>query len=73
MAVTSGATVSAKGNGPLEPASPLYPGSVDLEAVDRSFVEKALTQARGNKSKAARLLGLSRAQLYTRLEKYNIR
>jgi transcriptional regulator with GAF, ATPase, and Fis domain len=58
---------------PLEPPTPLVPGSVDLEAVDRSYIEKALTQARGNKSKAARLLGLSRAQLYTRLEKYNIR
>ncbi|HEU4930275.1 MAG TPA: sigma 54-interacting transcriptional regulator [Candidatus Krumholzibacteria bacterium] len=57
----------------LEPATPLIPGAVDLEAVDRSFIEKALDQTRGNKSKAARLLGLSRAQLYTRLEKYNIR
>jgi Nif-specific regulatory protein len=57
----------------LEPATPLIPGSVDLEAMDRSYIEKALSQARGNKSKAARLLGLSRAQLYTRLEKYNIR
>jgi DNA-binding NtrC family response regulator len=41
--------------------------------MDRSYIEKALDQTRGNKSKAARLLGLSRAQLYTRLEKYNIR
>jgi two-component system response regulator HydG len=57
----------------LAPVSPLIPGAVDLEAVDRSYIEQALNQARGNKSKAARLLGLSRAQLYTRLEKYNIR
>ena len=57
----------------LEPATPLIPGAVDLDAMDRSFIEKALDQTRGNKSKAARLLGLSRAQLYTRLEKYNIR
>jgi transcriptional regulator with GAF, ATPase, and Fis domain len=47
-------------------------GGVDLESVERSFVEKALGQTRGNKTKAARLLGLSRAQLYTRLEKYGI-
>ncbi len=58
--------------GPIEPGSVLVPGDVDLGAVDRSFVEKALNQARGNKSKAARLLGLSRAQLYTRLEKYKL-
>jgi two-component system response regulator HydG len=57
----------------LEPVTPLIPGTVDLEAVDRSFIEQALTQTRGNKSRAARLLGLSRAQLYTRLEKYNLR
>jgi transcriptional regulator with PAS, ATPase and Fis domain len=56
-----------------ESVTPLIPGAVNLEAVDRSFIEKALSQTRGNKSKAARLLGLSRAQLYTRLEKYNIR
>jgi transcriptional regulator of acetoin/glycerol metabolism len=31
-----------------------------------------LRQAKGNKSKAARLLGLSRSQLYSRLEKYGI-
>jgi transcriptional regulator with GAF, ATPase, and Fis domain len=45
---------------------------VDLEAVERDFVQKALGQSRGNKSKAARLLGLTRAQLYSRLEKYGI-
>jgi transcriptional regulator with GAF, ATPase, and Fis domain len=45
---------------------------VDLEAMERGFVTKALGQTRGNKSKAARLLGLTRAQLYSRLEKYGI-
>jgi transcriptional regulator with GAF, ATPase, and Fis domain len=49
---------------------PLPHGGVDLEDVERGFVEKALGQAKGNKSKAARLLGLTRAQLYTRLERY---
>jgi DNA-binding NtrC family response regulator len=33
---------------------------------------KALEQTRGNKSKAARLLGLTRAQLYSRIEKYGL-
>jgi len=44
-----------------------------LDAVERNMVEKALGQSKGNKSKAARLLGLTRAQLYTRLEKYGMR
>ena len=55
-----------------DPEAPLPAGGVDLTEVDRNYVERALQQARGNKSKAARLLGLSRAQLYSRLEKYGI-
>jgi len=54
----------------LDLAVPFPPSGVDLEAVDRSFVEKALQQSKGNKSKAARLLGLTRSQLYSRLDKY---
>jgi len=57
---------------PAGAASALPPGGVDLEDVERDFVTQALGQAKGNKSKAARLLGLTRAQLYSRLEKYGI-
>ncbi|HKA37496.1 MAG TPA: sigma 54-interacting transcriptional regulator [Thermoanaerobaculia bacterium] len=63
---TEGLKASLDGSGPL-PA-----GGVDLEAVEKKFVAKALGQARGNKSRAARLLGLTRAQFYSRLEKYGI-
>jgi transcriptional regulator with PAS, ATPase and Fis domain len=48
------------------------PDGIDLEAMERGFVEKALGQTRGNKTRAARLLRLTRAQLYSRLEKYGI-
>jgi two-component system NtrC family response regulator len=48
------------------------PQGVDLDAMERSYVEQALKQAAGNKSRAAKLLGLTRAQLYSRLEKYGI-
>jgi two-component system response regulator FlrC len=56
------------------PAVPdaLPPGGIDLEAVERSYVTAALKQAAGNKSRAARLLGLTRAQLYSRIEKYGL-
>jgi Nif-specific regulatory protein len=47
-------------------------GGVDFEQLERGYVERALAEARGNKSKAARLLNISRAQLYTRLEKYGL-
>ncbi|HEV2856312.1 MAG TPA: sigma-54-dependent Fis family transcriptional regulator [Thermoanaerobaculia bacterium] len=55
------------------PATAEIPGGgVDLEAMERSYVEQALRQTGNNKARAARLLGLTRAQLYSRLEKYNL-
>ena len=53
-------------------AEPLPAGGVDLEAVERGYIERALRDSRGNKSRAARQLGLTRAQLYSRLEKYGL-
>jgi transcriptional regulator with GAF, ATPase, and Fis domain len=54
------------------PAAPFPAGGVSLEAIERSLVVKALTQARHNKTRAAKLLGLTRAQLYSRIEKYGL-
>jgi len=48
------------------------PDSVDISSMERGLIERALIQSKGNKSKAARLLGLTRAQLYSRLGKYAI-
>lgn len=42
----------------------------DLEAVERQTIERALTAHGGNISHAARSLGLTRASLYRRMEKY---
>jgi transcriptional regulator with GAF, ATPase, and Fis domain len=58
--------------GSLDPTAPLPAGGVDLEAVEKNFEAKALGQTKGNKSRAARLLGLTRAQFYSRLEKYGL-
>jgi DNA-binding NtrC family response regulator len=44
----------------------------DLTAVERGMVEKALSEARYNKSHAARALGLSRKQLYVRLRRFGL-
>jgi transcriptional regulator with GAF, ATPase, and Fis domain len=53
--------------------APVFPvGGVNLEAIERSLVVKALRQARHNKTRAAKLLGLTRAQLYSRIEKYGL-
>jgi transcriptional regulator with GAF, ATPase, and Fis domain len=52
--------------------APLPLGGVNLDAIERSLVVKALAQARHNKTRAAKLLGLTRAQLYSRIEKYGL-
>ena len=54
------------------PSGPLPAGGVNLEAIERSLVVRALSQARHNKTRAAKLLGLTRAQLYSRIEKYGL-
>ncbi|MBL8113822.1 MAG: sigma-54-dependent Fis family transcriptional regulator [Acidobacteria bacterium] len=63
------AAPATAGGGPIE-AFP--PGGVDLEALEKQLVKQALEAAKNNKSKAARLLRLSRGQLYNRLEKYGL-
>ena len=55
------------------PQAPPAPENMNLEDVERGLIVNALDQAKGNKSRAARLLGLTRAQLYSRLEKYGAR
>ena len=44
----------------------------DLMRAEKSLVEKALTDAKYNKSKAARALGLTRTQLYVRLRRHGL-
>jgi formate hydrogenlyase transcriptional activator len=50
----------------------LPPEGVDLESLERDYVKEALRKTRFNKSRAAKLLGLTRAQLYSRIEKYGL-
>ena len=48
-------------------------GGLSLEALERALIVAALDKAKGNKSKAARLLGLTRRTLYSRMEKHGLR
>src|SRR5437879_3753411 len=63
---------------PAVPAAPQaavgdFPAhGVDLEAMERTLIEGALKQTGRNKSKAAKLLGLSRGKLYTRMERFGL-
>jgi len=45
---------------------------VQLEQVEARLIREALRRARGNKSQAARLLGITRRALYCRMEKHGI-
>jgi len=64
---------------PLPPAESAQPAvadfpaqGVDLEAMERTLIEGALKEAGQNKSKAARLLGLTRTKLYTRMQRFGL-
>jgi transcriptional regulator with PAS, ATPase and Fis domain len=45
---------------------------VNLDAIQRRTIARVLNQVRGNKSQAAKRLGLTRNQLYERLRRYNL-
>jgi transcriptional regulator with PAS, ATPase and Fis domain len=46
--------------------------STDLSVVEREMISRVLRECNGNKSKSARRLGLTRTQLYHRLDKYGL-
>jgi transcriptional regulator with PAS, ATPase and Fis domain len=46
--------------------------TTDLSVVERTTIAKVLQECRGNKTKAARRLGLSRTQLHLRIRKYQL-
>jgi DNA-binding NtrC family response regulator len=53
-------------------AKALRNDSTDLSALARTTIAKVLQESRGNKTKAARRLGLSRTQLHLRIRKYRL-
>jgi DNA-binding NtrC family response regulator len=42
----------------------------EISVIERQMIERALHESGGNKARAARMLGLSRTQLYVRLRRY---
>jgi two-component system response regulator PilR (NtrC family) len=64
------ATVRARLGSAADPIGLDIPDTgIDIEAVERSLIVKALEKAQGNVTRAARLLGLTRRTLQYRLEK----
>src|SRR6516162_2111415 len=46
--------------------------STDLEDIERATIERVFEQVKGDKSRAGKMLGISRATLYRKLKRYNI-
>jgi len=46
--------------------------STDLARLERQAITQALRDVAGNKARAAKQLGISRTQLYSRLRKYGL-
>src|SRR5262245_33958007 len=46
---------------------------LSLETLERELIVRALERSAGNKSQAARLLGLTRRTLYSRMERHGLR
>jgi transcriptional regulator with PAS, ATPase and Fis domain len=57
----------------LEPAQPAATTpTTDLNTVERRTIEQVMRETRGNKAEAARRLGITRIQLYTRLRRHGL-
>lgn len=49
------------------------PSGIDIEELNKSLLIQALRMSRGNKTKAAKLIGLTRATILYRMDKYGIK
>jgi DNA-binding NtrC family response regulator len=70
--VCEGAVIDV-GHLALQPShKSLRSDTTDLGVVERGMIAKVLQECRGNKTRAARRLGLSRTQLHLRIRKYRL-
>jgi DNA-binding NtrC family response regulator len=51
---------------------PVMVDGTDLNLLERQTIERTMREVNGNKSMAARQLGISRTQLYSRLRKHGL-
>jgi transcriptional regulator with PAS, ATPase and Fis domain len=55
-----------------EPGGEIPQNSHDLESIERAAIQRVIEKTGGNKSRAARMLGLSRKQLYNRIRRFGL-
>ena len=48
-------------------------GIISVEEAEKNLIKKALSETGGNKTRAARLLGIGRKTLYMKIKKYGIK
>jgi DNA-binding NtrC family response regulator len=53
-------------------AQPAIDSAGIMNVIERELITKALANCKGNKSRTAARLGISRTQLYVRLRKYQL-
>jgi transcriptional regulator of acetoin/glycerol metabolism len=46
--------------------------NTDLEELERDTIQRVFEQVQGDKARARKMLGISRATLYRKLKRYNI-
>jgi DNA-binding NtrC family response regulator len=73
LAATPPRDISAKKPEPLQGDQTGQSETLNLALIEQQKISEALTAAKGNKSKAARLVGLSRTAFHRRLQRYRIR
>ncbi len=72
VALSQSQAVGAQPPAGAVPVVPPVRKREDLKSVERAMIEEALQNARFNKSKAAKELGLSRHQLYVRMRRHGL-
>jgi two-component system response regulator HydG len=67
-------SIMRPGNGDVDTQPSERSEEIDgsLDDIERAAIEKALSKTNGNKSEAARLLGINRRTLYNKLSKYGL-
>ena len=56
-----------------EPTMPAMLTTTDLEDIERATIQRVFEQVKGDKVLAGKMLGISRATLYRKLKRYNIK